>query len=343
MNVLVEIFLIVTLFQKIQTFCPVRLTISSSFLSLKEATLVVNWDADCEKLPAKIRVYSENPYLKETPALDEITPENFKNGIVDTQIRIGNLQLPSQWDLKKYQEKTENITINENEGTCLNFFVLSFNKTNHVTNFECLKINPQWMGNAKEIWLFPLKNLIIPGSKCSGCYVTNRNARRRHLKDESFHQNLDIWHQLVFGVRYLEFSVGYFRSFHKSLDVRGRFWVFNEEHEVSPIFPILEDVLKFVEVSKEIVILDFRNFLYGFHESSGGHEIFKKLLQNMFGHIALVNNGRGDVKSYDFTIKNMKRLSKFILILYNMDDLTTKSGKYNLVVLLGASFCSEWN
>jgi len=323
---LVKIFFIVNFIQKIQSFCPVHLTVSSNSLSLKDATLVASWDPKCPDLPSKVRIYFENPYLKESPALDEINPRNFKTGQIDTKIKLDNLELPTKWSFKSNQE-SQQPPIDSREGTCLNFYALSFNKSNHVTNFNCLKINPQWMSNTKEFWLFPLKELVIPGSKCSGCYSTERNSRRRHLKPESFHQNLDIWHQLVFGVRYLEFSVGYFRSFHKSLDIRSRFWIFNDEHEVSPIFSVLEDILKFAEISNEILILDFINFSYGFHESSGAHEIFKKLLQNMFGHIAVMNNGKGDVKSYDFTIQKIKSMSKNIIILYNDEDLTIRSGK----------------
>lgn len=323
MFMLVKIFFIVNFIHKIQSFCPVHLTISSDSLNLRNATLIASWDPKCPELPSKVRIYSENPYLKETPALEEINLKNFKTGQIDTKIKLENFELPSKWSFKSYPQ----APIDSREGTCLNFYALSFNKSNHVTNFNCLKINPQWMSNTKEFWLFPLKELVIPGSKCSGCYSTERNSRRRHLKPESFHQNLDIWHQLVFGIRYLEFSVGYFRSFHKSLDIRSRFWIFNDEHEVSPIFPVLEDILKFAEISNEILILDFVNFSYGFHEPSGAHEIFKKLLQNMFGNIAVMNNGKNNVKSSDFTIQKMKRLSKNVIILYNYEDLSIRSGK----------------
>lgn len=327
MYTLVKIILLVNFFSKIYSFCPVQLTVSLNSLILKDANLVVSWDPKCSEIPTKIRIYSENPYLKKTPVLIEINPKKFETGQIDTEINLKDLKLPSKWDIKTYQDgKSDEVFTTGSDSNCLNYYALSFNNSNHVTNFNCLKVNPEWMTNTKEFWLFPLKHLVIPGTACSGCYATERNVNRKHLSAEDFHQNLDVWHQLVFGIRYLDFSVGYFRSFHNSLDIWGRFWVFNENHEISPIFPILDDILRFVEVSKEIVILDFRKFAYGFHESSGAHDIFKKLLQNMFGHIAMMNNGRGDVKSYDFTIQKMKSVSKYILILYNHDDLIIKTG-----------------
>ncbi|KAG5676926.1 hypothetical protein PVAND_006723 [Polypedilum vanderplanki] len=300
--------------------CPVYLTLSTNSLIQKESTLTVNWGPDCnnQNIPAKIRIYSKNPYLYETPSLEEITPDNKNFGKVETNLKLGEIKFPRKWNINDQFE--ENIDY-ESDSYCLNFFILSFNHTNHVISFNCMKINPQWMTKNKELWLFPLKQLVIPGTHCSGCYMTTSNMRRRNWKNlEIFQQRFNVWQQLVLGIRYLDFSVGYFRSFHETLDIKGRFWVFNENHEITPIFSILEDILHFCELSKEIVIINFSNFVYGFHEGSGAHEIFKKLLQNTFGHIAVINMQNGKLSS-DLTIQQLKTASKYVLILYNYNDL----------------------
>jgi hypothetical protein len=260
--------------------------------------------------------------LTEAIALKEINPNKSKAGRIETNIKLGHLKLPQQWNSNS--QSTE--LINENESNCINYYVLSFNQSNHVTNFDCLKIHPQWMTKAKNLWLFPLKQLLIPGSHCSACYLTRINSKRKSLKKTDYKQKLDVWQQLVMGIRYLDFSVGYFRSFHDLLDKHAKFWVFNHNHEILPIFPILEDVRKFVELSDEIVILDFNNFAYGFHENSDGHEIFRKLLHQTFIGVAFVNK-QNAMKSFDITILQMKKAKKNVLILYEHEDLNAVAGE----------------
>lgn len=58
----------------------------------------------------------------------------------------------------------------------------------------------------------PLSKLIIPGTHNSGSYNSDDSV----LKGEGFHrfvftQDHDIWTQLVFGIRYLDFRIGYYQ------------------------------------------------------------------------------------------------------------------------------------
>lgn len=295
--------------------CPIYITLRNE-VNLEDSSLVINWDVECDDPPNKLRIYSENPYFIKSAAILEINPKAYGNKKFDTNYKLEDVKFPHKWS---NDEQSPNHVPQENSN-CLNFYVLGFNKTNHVTNFECLKINPRWMSNSKGIWKFSLKHLMIPGTKCSGCYTTLANSKRKDLSEKNFKQNLNLWQQLVFGIRYLEFSVGYFRSFHGVLDIKRRFYVFSENHEISPIFPMLEDVRRFVEVSKEIVVIEFKDFAYGFHENSMTHEIFIKLLEDTFDDIAIVNKQNG-TKSFDLTIEQMKNAGKYLLILYNHKDL----------------------
>lgn len=298
--------------------CPIYLT-ASIHPSISQGSLViVNYGPCDDSPPHKIRIYDDNPYLSSIQPLEEVIPNpNAHDGKFETSLKMGDLKFPPQW--------TKNSEPNEYkyESNCINFYILSFNPSNEVETFNCLKINPQWMTKSKELWLFPLKQLLIPGSQCSGCYITSRNRRRRNVKSLDFRQNISVWQQLVLGIRYLEFSVGYFRSFHEFLDVKGRFWIFSGNHEISPIFPILEEIKNFVELSKEIVILDFRNFTYGFHNASGAHEIFKRLLYSTLADVAMIRE-KENSKAFDLTIQKMKNASKYLLILYDYKDTDEK-------------------
>lgn len=302
--------------------CPIYVTINNEFAA-DGSVLIVNWDQNCEALPNKLRIFNKNPYLTKTQTLLEIDPKVHKSQKFATSVKFNSLKFPRKWSLSHHHHAHTSESSN-----CLNFYVLSFNQTNHVTNFECLKINPQWMSETKEIWQFPLKHLLIPGTKCSACYMTRSNSKQKNLRRENYKQNLSVWQQLVFGVRYLEFSVGYFRSFHSVLNIEGRFFIFSGSEEISPLFGVLRDVKRFVELSEEIVILNFNDFVYGFHESSLARTIFMELLQEIFGDVAIINERNG-TKAFDLTIEKIKSAGKNLLILCNFENLEddVSSGK----------------
>lgn len=316
MYTLITFFVLV--FNTINCHCPV-------YLTLQNEVVIIHWNRNCETPPHKLRIFDKNPYLRNTSAITEVNPSELKLKYFITNTKFSDLVFPQKW------QKNHQQLMNNEHSNCLNFYVLSFNKSNHVTNFECLRINPQWMSETKEIHQFPLKHLLIPGTKCSACYMTPSNSKRRNLK---FKQNFDIWQQLVMGVRYLEFSVGYFRSFHGVLDIKGRFFVFNEKsnQEISSIFPLLEDIKRFVVLSNEIVIIDFKEFVYGFHDVSLAHEIFMKLLQDTFEDVAILNERNG-TNCYDLTIEKMRNCGKNLLILYNHKDVCNRDGEFVIYII----------
>lgn len=233
--------------------------------------MIVNW-GPCEptQIPTWIGVYDVNPFYSQKKPVHYENIENRKDGRIETQIKIGKLALPHKWNISN--ESPAELP-DETYSKCLKYFIVAYNETNHVQTFDCLKIQPQWMSDLPNNADISLKNLYIPGTHCSGCYLSKTNGRKSVLKRFGFKQFFDIWTQLVFGVRFLQFQVGYFEpindpdgvyDFSELLnDTTRNFWVMSENYKVARIYPMLQDIKKFVELSKEVVIVDFRGFPMG--------------------------------------------------------------------------------
>lgn len=325
---LLEIFFLCFLVIGVKSFdCSVFATISSKGLTYYDSNLVINWGPNCENPPKVVELFDYNPYIVKAPAIFTGHTAGLKFGKIETNVRLKDIILPYRWDpFAKFDGNPQEIDSKK----CLDFYIVSSNETGHPTNFDCLKIQPQWINELKEIWKLPLKQLYLPGTHCSGCYMTRENSKDKNLKQFGFLQNFDVWHQLVFGVRYLEFSIELFDKIdYLFYDPDGPFfeklfWVKSGDNRISPLLPIIRDILKFVERSQEIVILDFSSFSLKFQEDPEVHEVLKQLLSSVLEGVAFVNHQNG-INSFDLTIDEMKKLSKYLLITYNHQNLSSSS------------------
>ena len=256
--------------------CPVFLTLSPKSKDYSSSTIVINWGTSnessaCTTPPEWIGLYDKNPFLYEnlSPIFHHYLNE-LKTGRVETDIKFRKLNLPEPWN-NKSSGNLKNLCSDDinSSTTCLNFYVMSYSKNNEILSFDCLKIQPTWMSEMSEIKEVPLKYLFIPGTHCSGCYQNKINQRSLVLKKLGFLQNFDVWTQLVFGIRYLEFSIGYFplktpgETEENEESLIEHFWIMNDDLKVTLLRPILEDIKKFVEMSGEIVLLDFKKLESG--------------------------------------------------------------------------------
>ena len=148
-------------------------------------------------------------------------------------------------------------------------------------SFEVLRVTAledndysRWMENLpNEKQLCPLKDLVIPGSHDSGTFYLHQNMEigpdesstiqtlgnifgkiaKSVVHSWSVTQSMNIYEQLLSGIRYLDLRVAYRAEDKKFRILHGLYGCAIEE--------ILEDVKRFVaNYPKEIVILDFNHF-----------------------------------------------------------------------------------
>ena len=185
-----------------------------------------------------------------------------------------------------------------------------------------------WMGNLiNEKQLCPLKDLAIPGSHDSGTFFLDQTAElgpdeppmihnlasvfgklaKNVVYNWSVTQTLNIYEQLMAGIRYLDLRVA-FRAQNKEFRiVHGLYGCEIEE--------VMQDIKLFVtEHPKEIVIMDFNHF-YNM-EDEAHHRLADSLL-GMFGEI-LRNPGKDGA---NVTLQELWANEEKVIIFYQNSDV----------------------
>lgn len=168
--------------------------------------LEINWGPKCHNPAEWIALYAKDPTVSVDAPLFTVNTENKSTGHIKTNVKFGEIHLPYGWnrDEIKYGHKPDHI-----KSACLSYFIASFNNKTLQT-LDCLKIQPNWMKKIPQIQNVALKDLIIPGTHCSGCnHGRTKDNHSILIQKFGITQNFDVWMQLVFGIRYLDISVGY--------------------------------------------------------------------------------------------------------------------------------------
>lgn len=185
--------------------CPVYLTISLTGKTLQDTFLEINWGPNCYGPPEWVGIYSQDP------AISNFQPDLRINGIFNitgkmlTPIKLGKLRFPGGWNKKDSSDQPATQYL---KGKCLPHYVASYNGTELLT-VDCLKIQPNWMGQIKDINRMALKDIFLPGTHASAAVLGSSSKSNSILvRDYLVAQQLDVWSQLVFGIRYLDLSIG---------------------------------------------------------------------------------------------------------------------------------------
>lgn len=138
--------------------CPIYLTISLNSNSVEESPIIINWGPGCDRPPKWIGLYDKDPSIFSDNPKVYVKTNNNKTGLLETNVKIGRLNLPDGWNREKVlQQKPK-----RNSGKCLPFYVASFDGK-ILRSMDCLKIQPNWMSTNKHLMDVPLKNIFIPG------------------------------------------------------------------------------------------------------------------------------------------------------------------------------------
>ena len=74
------------------------------------------------------------------------------------------------------------------------------------------------------------------------------------MKKFSINQDEDVWSQLLYGIRYLDLRVGYYKT------TPEKFWVVHDFVKMNPLYEVVNDIRRFLTSTKELVILDFHRY-----------------------------------------------------------------------------------
>ncbi|XP_024085339.1 uncharacterized protein LOC106665292 [Cimex lectularius] len=286
-------FLVFPLFQYVNGheqlvgISPLYLTVSSLLRDTNQGTkliereLQINWESDAFDA---IAVYRENPNVEPSDKIFQISTLGISDGLVETNVTLGKPVFPNGWDMNSDSPPIPG-------DHCLPFWVVGF-KQHKIITADCIKIRPTWMqDNRLVIRNLPITSLFIPGTHNSGCYKRGSlfSQRRDTTGKYILTQDQSIWNQLVYGIRYLDFRIGYYPVKNATSETSDNcFWINHDLIKVRHMTPILRELKGFLAKAKdEIVILDLHRFPIGFNNRPQRHEQLVKYLERELKPIAI--------------------------------------------------------
>lgn len=221
--------------------------LSSGSTTVQEATLELMWGPSCKNPPTYFGIYRSDP------SLSHVAPEMqfsyFRTGRLLTNYKLDDVYLSNEWS-NKYSTNTDGAA------QCLIYTATYMRPGSEFLSINCLKIRPNWMSEMTNIADIPLSQLFIPGSHASGCYLTKNGSQTASMNNLLATQNFDVWTQLLFGVRYLDFTVIYSTD-SLALEDKDGFMISNDGTVFTSLAAVLKDVQAFVNRSNDVIIIEF--------------------------------------------------------------------------------------
>ncbi|KAH1022877.1 uncharacterized protein LOC109533236 isoform X2 [Dendroctonus ponderosae] len=246
----------------------VHLTVSP----LQDNYLELNWiNWNCTSFAPDYIVLSTKNLREEdedtlSSTLTHIRTGDHPSGYYKTQVKFREPWLPGNWEFDQ-----ERLRADEGEH-CLPFWIASI-KQDVILDSRCLAIQPTWMyDNRQHLGRKKIGNLLIPGTHNSGSFT----GIISYFEGYVLNQDRSVWTQLVFGIRYLDFRVGF---------VPGTgFYIYHDQVRVTRIEPILREIRKFVQLApQEVLFVDFHRFPFPRNFSQDLHRQFTELVYQHLG------------------------------------------------------------
>ncbi|XP_014272504.1 PI-PLC X domain-containing protein 1 [Halyomorpha halys] len=260
-------------------FPPVYLTLSPLYREATHSTKLIDREVQIQWVNNSvdsIALYNTNPKDKSEPVL-EFKTLLYPDGFVSTNIPFGDPEFPGGWE-----KESKDLPVSGDH--CLPIWVLAYKDKNLIFS-DCFKIRPTWMqDNRLSLENLELTSLFIPGTHNSGSYRrTDTPGQRDSSGRYIITQDQNLWQQLVYGVRYLDFRIGYYnlrKNGSETAEDDSSFWINHDLIKIRKLLPLLDDLKQFMKKTKEeIVILDLHRFPLGFTGRPFRHHQLVKLLE----------------------------------------------------------------
>lgn len=189
---------------------------------------------------------------------------------------------------------------------CQHFWVAYLRLDGQLVACNCLRARPNWMSDLKEtIKTAKLREIFLPGTHDAAAYeryaLTSDNIATKY----AITQDEDLFHQLSFGVRYLDMRIIF------EPDREIRFWTHHGSYILRPLVNDTALVREFLSRTDEIVIFDIHG-VDNLDEEVGAHQELHQLLYDEFGPWMAPNR-----LTWDATLDDFWSTGKRLIVTYN--------------------------
>lgn len=118
-----------------------------------------------------------------------------------------------------------------------------------------------------------------------------------------------------------------------SANESDNFWVVNENMFINPVIDVLRDVRRFVELSNEIVVLDFSSFPIGFYKHPEIYSSLYHLIRQELGQVLYERNVSSNEHCADRSFNDLRLLGRQVLLLFPTEELPhPENGIYRIYI-----------
>ncbi|XKL66067.1 hypothetical protein PGB90_009487 [Kerria lacca] len=260
-----------------------------------------------------LQLYWDVEYVQENDwiSLFKEDPQSGKEVFPIYTAEVKNTTGIISTNITKIPASSEDLSF---KSECWGFWAVYFTINGSASAVSCLKTNPTWMNDMRShLGNIQIKRIFIPGTHDSGSYSTTNEASSLNVVERFvFTQEEDVLSQLIHGIRYLDLRVS------SNPHLTDRWWINHGVVRIQPLKNILNYVKKFVQKTKEIVILDFHGFPAGFRYQLESHTELINYLKSELSEWAAIPN-------WNATCNELWNSNKTLIISYNYEEIVKQN------------------
>lgn len=280
---------------QVQVFITISsITVATTKHGIVKRQLELNWFGGQHSPGDNVGLYNVDPKVQpQALPLTSINPAQYPGGYFRSKI-----ELPVTF----FNLTTLRID------PCLGYWAAYKTKNGDILSSSCLEIHPFWMQkNSLYLYNLSLPEIMIPGSHDSGSFYFHKEIAP--ISKYKYAQEETIFNQLVYGLRYFDLRVGYYKKTRDKYYINHNF--LRTQHSVKSV---LHQVHEFLSETKEMVILDFHNFPKGFKKNSTHEKLMDMIIRKFKPYLIPYK------EDYTFAkLSNLWEEDKRILISYDSD------------------------
>ncbi|XP_054282276.1 PI-PLC X domain-containing protein 1-like [Macrosteles quadrilineatus] len=187
---------------------------------------------------------------------------------------------------------------------CLGYWVIYWRGFEKVAS-SCLQTHPTWMWDHRDqLGRFRMTELFLPGTHDSAAYSVSFEARElTRFEKYVFTQEESVLSQLIHGVRYLDIRLGH----HKN----EGFYTHHGFVKLRHFQGVIDDVIVFLNNSRDIIILDLHHFPVGFKTQDVHHQLVKYIEDQLSEYMVT------PALSWYSTLNDIWKTGKQLIVSYN--------------------------
>lgn len=266
------------------------LATTSSDDVVTQREIILNWYNGEVESGDWVGLFDHDPVNNPVDPLKRVMAADYPSGSYTTSVMFPRPDL-------------NNISM---ERQCLGFWI-GYIRLGSTIASDCLKIQPNWMWEIQnEISPLRFRELMIPGAHDSGSYeyyvgkVTDNIVTRWATTQED-----DFWEQLMYGIRHFDLRIAYYS------ETPEKFWLNHSFVKIRPLSIAIESFKKFLNATREVLLLDIHGFPVGFTNRVERHvELIEYLTQELGEYMLSPSVG------YDVTMDAIWKSGKRVIVDY---------------------------